>query len=956
MPAALGEVVLVDQESTDRDFSGTPTRMVVEHLRDRAQPGALERVLAESDDQRSLATLLDDGAWCSYPVFRRFLEAAARELGGVEQLKEVGRQTPLIPPSIAQHTELLQALGSPASLYETVAASGKGLTAIFDAWPDEVDETCWIVHHRAHAGSAPFPEYCAFVNGLMAMTPMLFGYAAGTVEETQCQCTGAVQCSFEIRWQPVNDVARRAEFFEKRTELLEARLVAIHATVNDLVSAHATEDVLQRIVVEAARAVPAPAYFLAINGRHSCEPEVYATGVDDDTALRLARQVLAADGSSEHLTVRVASSRSSYGYLCAVDPAPQRFFPQEIEILEAYGSLAAAALDSASALEEARRDATTARVMLELSTNLAEIGSVGEMAMRLARSVPAVVDCDRALVALIDPEVHRARVVASFGYPDSLAAELTTITFNVPALDSPAHGFHVFESNTADGLARELMTRTGTVATAMVPITVNGEYAGSVIVGVTDGAHRLRDDSMLAERLRGLAGQAATAVRNAALLDQIRHQALHDGLTGLPNRALILDRIDNMLARSRRNHAPAAVLFLDLDGFKAVNDALGHDIGDRLLEAVAARLSTTLRDGDTIGRLGGDEFVVLIESSDTEPGPELVADRLLEVMREPFDVGVDRPLPMTASIGIAVGDRLSGTELLRDADVAMYQAKATGKDRVVLFEAAMQAAVLDRNRTESDLRTALDRDEFFLVYQPIFDLRGPRVIGAEALLRWRHPTRGIVQPASFIPQLEDSGMIIEVGRWVMFEACREAAALRDRGHRLDMSVNVSARQLERDGIVADVRDAITAHAIDPHMLTIEITETTIMRDPAATAQRLHAMKALGVRVAIDDFGTGYSSLAYIREFPIDVLKIDRSFISAMAGSPEAEQLVHTLVKLGKSLGLETLAEGIEDQAQFAELQRDECDSGQGFLLARPLEPAALDAFLGAQTPTEALRR
>ncbi len=951
----MGEVVPVDQESTDRDFSGTPTRMVLEHLRDRGEPGGVDRVLAETNDQRSLAALLDDGTWCSYGVFRRFLEAAARELGGIERLKDVGRETPLVPPSIAQHTELLQALGSPASLYETVNASGKGLTAIFDAWPEEINDTCWIVHHRVLDGFAPFPEYCAFVNGLMAMTPMLFGYAAGVVEETQCQCTGAAQCSFEIRWQPVNDVARRAEFFEKRSELLEARLVAIHATVNDLVSAHATQDVLQRIVVEAARAVPAPAYVLAIGGRQSGEPEVYATGVGVDTAQRLAREVLAADGSIEYLTVRVASSRCGYGYLCAVDPAPQRFLPQEIESLETYGSMAAAALDSASALEEARRDATTARVMLELSTDLAELASVGEMAKRLARSIPAVIDCDRALVALIDPEIHRARVVATFGYPEPLASELAQITFDLPGVDSPALVFSMLDGESGSPLSNELMRRTGTIASAMVPIMADGEYAGSVVVGVTEGLHRLRDDSMIAERLRGLAGQASIAVRNAALLDQIRHQALHDGLTGLPNRALILDRIDNMLARSRRNLAPAAVLFLDLDGFKAVNDALGHDIGDRLLQAVAARLSTALRDGDTIGRLGGDEFVVLVESGDVDNRPLIVADRLLQVMREPFDVGSDRRLAMTASIGISVGDRLSGAELLRDADVAMYQAKEAGKDRTVMFEAEMQVAVLDRNRMESDLRTALQRDEFFLVYQPIFDLQGPRVIGAEALLRWRHPMRGIVQPASFIPQLEDSGMIIDVGRWVMFEACREAAVLRDLGHPLDMSVNVSARQLERDGIVTDVRDAITMHSIDPHRLTIEITETTIMRDPAATARRLHEMKALGVRIAIDDFGTGYSSLAYIREFPIDVLKIDRSFISAMAGSPEAEQLVHTLVQLGKSLGLETLAEGIEDQAQFAELQRDECDSGQGFLLARPLEPTALKTFLDAQSTAPVLR-
>lgn len=930
--------------------------MLVEHLREHAPEGTLEAVLAEAGDTRELRELLDDGAWSSYAVFRRFLEAAARALGGAAALVEVGRHAPLIPPTSAQRTEMLQALGSPAALYETIDASGKGLTAIVDAWPEEVDETCWIVHQRIHPGFEAFPEYCALVSGLIAMTPMLFGFPAGDVVETECECLGAPQCSIEVRWQPVTDTARRAEYFEKRAELLEARLVALQGTVNDLVSADSVEGVLRRVIMEAGRAVPAPGHVLALAGPCAQEPEVYGSGLNAAAADTIGREVLATsdrdrvrvDTDAGRLIVPVASTRGHYGYLCAIDPAPGRFFAQEIEVLEAYASMAAAALDSASALEEARRDATATRVMLELSTSLAEIGSIDEMAERLARAVPGVVDCDRAIVALADPDTGRTRVAATYGYPAEVVREVESTTFDTPTRGPMLQEFMYTDVATAPDMVAASMAKTGTVAMATVPITVNAALVGSIIVGVTERAHRLRDDAALRERLRGLAAQAASAVQNARLLDQIRHQALHDALTGLPNRALILDRVENMLARARRRREPAAALFLDLDGFKTVNDTLGHEAGDRLLQAVAARVSTTLRDGDTIGRLGGDEFIVLVEGTTSEHRPDRAAQRILKALRAPFDLDDSGPsISITASIGIAAGDRLTASELLRDADVALYSAKEAGKNRSVTFVPEMQTAVQEEARLNADLRVALDRQEYFLEYQPIFDLQHRQVTGVEALLRWRHPERGVVQPGSFIPFLEESRLIVDVGRWVLFEACRQSAALRQDGHDLAMSINVSARQLETDEVVADLRDALTLHAVDPQRLTIEITETTIMRDPEAAARRLGAMKGLGVRIAIDDFGTGYSSLAYIRQFPIDVIKIDRSFVSAMAGSHEADTLVHTLVQLGKSLGLETLAEGIEETNQFDELQRQECDSGQGFLLARPLSPRALQVFLNA---------
>jgi len=441
--------------------------------------------------------------------------------------------------------------------------------------------------------------------------------------------------------------------------------------------------------------------------------------------------------------------------------------------------------------------------------------------------------------------------------------------------------------------------------------------------------------------------------RALAMVDEktgeLRHQALHDALTGLPNRMLALDRAEQMLARARRQQLAMAALYVDLDGFKHINDTFGHATGDELLRVVAARLLSVVRASDTAARLGGDEFVVLLEASTLDAGPELVAERLLQALRAPCELSGarGRSLSVTASIGIALGARASADELLADADLALYDAKASGHDRYALFESSMQNAAQDRLTLEMDLAEALAHQQLLLLYQPTFDLRSERVIGVEALIRWRHPTRGVIAPDQFIPIAEASGQIVPIGRWILAEACRQAAVWHSLGHRIGMSVNISARQLEDDELMEDVREALRESGLDPAALTLELTETTLMRDAEASAERLGLLKALGVRIAIDDFGTGYSSLAYLRQFPADALKIDRSFIDGIATSKASAALIHTFVQLGKTLEIETLAEGIEDQAQLETLQREHCDHGQGFLFSRPLDVDAIEQFLGA---------
>jgi diguanylate cyclase (GGDEF)-like protein len=427
---------------------------------------------------------------------------------------------------------------------------------------------------------------------------------------------------------------------------------------------------------------------------------------------------------------------------------------------------------------------------------------------------------------------------------------------------------------------------------------------------------------------------------------ELRHQALHDALTGLPNRALIMDRIEQLLARNRRQGTMGAALYVDLDEFKNVNDSLGHETGDRLLVAAAARLEGTLREADTIGRMGGDEFIVLIDGASLEASPILVAERLLDVMRQPFELdGATMPLIVSASIGIAMGDRASPGDLLRDADVALYQAKAAGKNRYEIFHPEMQTGISQRIELEFDLRSALEGEQFRLVYQPIYNLEDLSLVGVEALLRWEHPTQGVVQPDEFIPILEQTGQIREVGRWVLLQACEQMAAWHARGDTLDVSVNVSARQLDNDGLIEHIREALRVSGLDATSLIIEVTETALMRNADATARRLQAIKELGIRIAVDDFGTGYSSLAYLRQFPVDCLKIDRMFTNAITTSPESKALIGTLVQLGKDLGLKTLAEGVETIGEMDHLRSKHVDEAQGFLLARPLDPQTLETQL-----------
>jgi len=447
------------------------------------------------------------------------------------------------------------------------------------------------------------------------------------------------------------------------------------------------------------------------------------------------------------------------------------------------------------------------------------------------------------------------------------------------------------------------------------------------------------------ENIGGVVMTARDVTERRRLQAELAHQAFHDSLTGLANRSLFGDRVSHVLARNLRRPKLFAVFLIDLDDFKTVNDSLGHAAGDELLVVIAKRLESCLRPEDTCARLGGDEFAVLIEDITSLDDAVTVARRMLARMAEPLRV-LGSEITVDASIGIALGAGAdSASEILRSADLAMYRAKGDGKSRYAIYEPTMHERVLERLALKADLQRSVLAEEFELHYQPIVALQSSAIVGVEALVRWQHPERGLVLPDEFVPLAEETGLILPLGRFVLQNACREGRRLRGLGHRdLGISVNISATQLASSQLPAEVMAALRESSLEPSALTLEITESMLL-DTQPVITRLEDLKRLGVRIAIDDFGTGYSSLNYLRRFPVDVLKIAKPFVDEISTSADQERLASAIVRLGSTLGLDTVAEGIEERSQRDRLRSLRCRYGQGHFFSPPMPSADVEAVL-----------
>ncbi len=637
------------------------------------------------------------------------------------------------------------------------------------------------------------------------------------------------------------------------------------------------------------------------------EPQGAVLGLDADE-----REDLGLAPPIAHVLVLGLSLRGQTGGLLVVagPPATLRTARSGLRALATQVSLA---LESAALTEEIHQRAGEAR-----------FGSL----VKHSSDLITVLDAD-ARVVYQSPSVER---VLGWG-----ADEIVGTRFD--RLLAPGEGSHLLHLLSDDA---------------------SGAGGGTEVLGCAlrhrDGSSRqfeiqhtnLLDD----EHVRGIVLNSRDVSERKAFEEQLQHQAFHDPVTGLANRALFAERVRHAVARTRREHEGVAVIFVDLDDFKTINDSLGHAAGDRVLLEVAQRLAASVRATDTAARFGGDEFAILLEDIESAQEAADTAERILEALARPL--GVDhKQLAIRASLGITVVESdavADADEMIRNADAAMYIAKRDGKGGYRLFEPAMHEGVLARLELRADLQRAMTSDELELHYQPVVDLVDGRATGVEALLRWRHPERGLVRPDEFIPFAEETGLIVPIGRWVLREGCRHARAIQDAmpsDPPLSMSINLSVKQLQHSDIVADVRDALAASGLDPASLTLEITETVMMTDTDLVVQRLVELKQLGVRLAMDDFGTGYSSLSYLSRFPVDVLKMDRSFLREGA-APETSGLTSAVVALGGTLKLQVVAEGIELPEQWETLRDLGCDLGQGFLFARPMDADATLAFLRSQ--------
>jgi diguanylate cyclase (GGDEF)-like protein/PAS domain S-box-containing protein len=517
----------------------------------------------------------------------------------------------------------------------------------------------------------------------------------------------------------------------------------------------------------------------------------------------------------------------------------------------------------------------------------------------------------------------------------------STVRYQSDSIE-PIFGYSA-DQLTGHRLSRLMGRRSGARLDAAIA-SIAGRPYGTAVFSVTvphrDG--RWLDSEMMLtnllddEHVHGLVLNTRDVSEATELQARLMHEAYHDGLTGLPSRVLFAER----LARALAGDSPVAVLLLDLDGFKGINDSLGHAAGDHLLRHFAGLLRAAVREDDLVARFGGDEFAVLIESAATVGEAELVAARVVELLQQPLHVD-GRDIHIGASVGLAYATEAGDVDqLMRNADLAMYQAKSAGGGRVSSYQPRMLTSLVDRLQLEADLRLALDRGELRLHYQPTVDLADHRIVGFEALVRWQHPTRGLIPPQDFIGVAEAGGLIVPLGAWVLTEACRQAVAwAAEVPWPLKMAVNVSVRQFERTDVAEVVAGVLAETGMPPGGLCLEMTESVLLSDTEENLGQLHRLKALGLTLAMDDFGTGYSSLAYLSRFPMDVLKVDRSFVQRLDGDDKDVALVETIVRLAQRLGMSTVAEGIEEPSQLAELRRMGCDLGQGYYLSRP-QPAA----------------
>jgi diguanylate cyclase (GGDEF)-like protein len=787
----------------------------------------------------------------------------------------------------------------------------------------------------------------------------------------------------------------------QEVERLEQLLADIAGTTLDVVELD-LDALLAELAARADQVVLADRFLLMVRVAPGLPIELHHRGLADEESRALASELWNAGTGDEagHQVVDIASPRRRYGRLAVlVGPGDDRPVADD-RILRLFARYAANVLDVFTVLSEARRSDSTARTILSFSERLSGLTNLAQALQILADTVPEVTGCGQSTVYLWDKE-HSRLVLGAYTSgmtpPDAdlgsiaplwathrSANHIQAVQPGQPAPEVPEGGdgraplsvevdnpliqrlisgreVMVLDASTVgDPLLRTLMEESEIPASVVAPLFAAGEFLGVIAANFSkDAAPATIHDPDLHERLCGLADQAATAIQNLELLEKVSHMAWHDALTGLPNRRLFEDRVEQELVRSRRVGEPVCMFFVDLDNFKTVNDTYGHATGDTLIQQVGQRLVDTVRSQDTVARVGGDEFAILLPGLVDQLSINQLAERTLDAMHTPFVIFAEE-VTTSASVGIAIAPEHGDTydDLLNRADEAMYRAKDHGRDAFEMFRSTPDPVhpgrrALDDRQLHADLVSALDGNQFFLVYQPYIDLRTAEVVGVEALIRWQHPTLGVLDPPQFIPMAERSDLIVSLDNWVLWQACRQLRAWRDHGmNPLRLSVNLASRDLSNPDFFDSVERTLTDTGIDPSLLELEITERVVLDKQGPAVGNIDRLRKLGVRFTIDNFGSGNSSLDRIRSFPVNTLKIDRSFVQVLGPDDEENSLVSAIIAMAGKLGLSCVAEGVETLLQSRVLLQRGCTTAQGYYFSPPLPPEGIQAMLDSLRPAE----
>ncbi|HSK92177.1 MAG TPA: EAL domain-containing protein [Euzebyales bacterium] len=931
-----------------RETAGITTRLIIEEMRRWGGDEAVERLLELAGLSEHATELTDERVWWSYDTKIALFAAAAdltgepriaRDMGAALLRSRVGRS--LLP--------VLTLLGSPAHLLRSIGRAGAKFTTVADLELASCGRRSATVSYRLHPGYPPSRYDCDLNIGLLSHVSAIFGLPPATVRHVECQVDGAERCAYHLSWRARRRWWRRPAPTMAASDV-QARFDALQQTVADLVGATDVDAVLPAIARRAGDAVHAQRFLIAVEVDGDERPRWHSEGFTAEEAnelggLLLAGRPLPADRGAV-LAAPLRSARRDYGVLAAFVRGPHGFLESEQELLQSYARLGASALDAATAVTAAQRGQQTAEVLLGFSRQLLTTEGSTAVTHLTADAARSIVGCDRSSVWLWDAEDRALRLAGQAGWDEGDIERMRTLairpdeTPELAALLADPTRPRLYDLETAGPHLRQMITSFANQALAVVPMALPSRLVGVVIAAWRSDAPRPVVDESLFARMAGVADQATTALQRAALLEQVQRQASRDELTGLANRRTFGLLLDETLRQVTATHT-AGLLFLDLDRFKHVNDTLGHNAGDALLQMVARRLQECVRTDDVVARLGGDEFTVLLSTDRGDTELHAVADKILRAFAEPVRVD-GQPVLVRPSIGGVVisADRTDPTALLRDADVAMYAAKRAGGGRMIVYDDAYRSDFGDL-ALEAELHHAITIGQLAVVYQPQVDLATGDVVGAEALVRWDHPQRGRLVPGQFLPLAEETGLIVEIDLLVLRCAVREAARWRRQRRPLRVAVNVSARTLADDQLLPTILGQLDETGLPADALELELSESGAFADPERVNAAIAALRGHGVSLALDDLGAGHNALRRVQELPVRRLKIDRAFVADMPVGGPGAHVVEAIIRLGERLGVPVLAEGVETPREADALRAAGCQQAQGYLYGYPADPADL---------------